>query len=395
MRTPQRYVAKDGEVTWRVRYRSAGQECSETFRAQDHANTFARLLGTGKADHVADALQWLASKQSDERTLTFGEWFETWAGQITGVTKRTRSDYEAIHRRYLTSLDPIPLPLITRAHVAELVNNMERDDYSAKTIKHAANLLSTVLTVAQEDGLIPRNPVKRVRLPRVEASDEQFLFLTTQEAGDLIAATQEHYKPLVTFLFGTGLRWSEATALQVRDVSLENGTVRVDRAWKRIPGGFEVGRPKSTKSRRTVNAAVDALIAVHPLTVGRKGTELLFTTKSGGVVRHSNFYNRVWIPACEKAGLVDPRPTIHDCRSTFGSWLLSEPGIDLVAVQDQLGHESFETTRKIYAHLLPAVGVAAGKAASAALARALAMDPVQASIRALEPVADPDERAQA
>ena len=396
MRTPTRYEANDGTVTWRVRFRSAGQERSETFRRKDDAERFARLLGTGKADHVAEALAWLAAKESDERTKTFGEWYDEWASQVTGVTKRTRADYDALHRRYLTSLDPLPLPLITRAHVARLVNELEARDLSPKTIKHAINLLATVLSVAQDDGLIARNPVKRVRLPKVEASDDQFLFLTTQEAGALIDATPEHYRPLVTFLFGTGLRWSEATALQVRDVSLENGTVRVDRAWKRVPGGFEMGRPKSTKSRRTVNAAVDALLAVHPLTVGRKGTELLFTTKSGGVVRHSNFYNRVWKPSCERAGLVDPRPTIHDCRSTFGSWLLSEPGIDLVAVQDQLGHESFETTRKVYAHLLPAVGVAAGKAASAALARALAVRDELADIgvRSLEAGADPDEPAQ-
>lgn len=399
MRTPQRYTAKDGEVTWRVRYRSAGQECSETFRAKDHADTFARLLGTGKADHVADALQWLAAKQSDERTKTFGEWFETWASQLTGITARTKADYRAMHRRYLTSLDPLPLPLVTRAHVARLVNELETKPrppkgkpLSAKTVKHAINLLATVLSVAQDDGLIARNPVKRVKLRRVEASDDQFVFLTATEAGALVAATEAHYRPLVTFLLGTGLRWSEATALQVRHVDLANGTVRVDRAWKRVPGGFEIGSPKSAKSRRTVNAAVAALLAVEPLVTGRKSTDLLFTTKTGGVVRHSNFYNRVWKPACKTAGLTDPRPTIHDCRSTFGSWLISE-GVGLEAVQDQLGHESYETTRKVYAHLLPAVGVAAGRAASAALERALAArdELADSGVRSLQAGADPDE----
>lgn len=400
MRTPQRYVAKDETVTWRVRYRSAGQECSETFRHREDADRFARLLGTGKADHVADALAWLASKEGDERTVTFGEWFETWAGQLTGIASRTKADYRAMHRRYLGSLDPVPLPLITRAHVASLVNELEtkprppkNKPLSAKTIKHAINLLSTVLSVAQDDGLIARNPVKRVRLPKIRASDGDYLFLTTEEAGSLVAATAAHYQPLVIFLLGTGLRWSEATALQVRHVDLDNGTVRVDRAWKRVAGGFEVGTPKSEKSRRTVNAAVPALLAVHPLMDGRKSTDLVFTTASGGPVRHSNFYNNVWKSACDKADL-DPRPTIHDCRSTFGSWLLSE-GIPLEAVQDQLGHESYETTRKIYAHLLPAVGVAAGKAASAALARALAVDGVQLGTPlALEAGGGPDEDAQ-
>lgn len=392
MRKLEESTTSQGERRWKVRYRSAGTETSETFRHRDDAERFAVLLGTGKADHVAEALAWLHAKQGADRTATFGEWFPEWLSQVTGVTKRTRADYEALHKRYLTSLDHLPLPLITRPHVARLVNDLDARGLSPKTIKHAVNLLATVLSVAQDDGLIARNPVKRVKLPKIEASDDQFVFLTAEEAGRLVAATSEHYRPLVTFLLGTGLRWSEATALQVRHVDLAHGTVRVDRAWKRVPGGFEIGTPKSTKSRRTVNAAVAALLAVEPLVTGRKSTDLLFTTKGGGVVRHSNFYNRVWKPACEKAGLTDPRPTIHDCRSTFGSWLISE-GVGLEAVQDQLGHESYETTRKVYAHLLPAVGVAAGRAASVALARALAVDAVDVGVRSLESGADPDEPA--
>lgn len=387
-----------GETRYRVRYRQADVERSETFRRYSDAEMFRDILGSGKADRLTEALAWLHAKDESQRSATFGEWFETWASQLTGITSRTKADYRAMHRRYLTSLDPLPLPLISRAHVARLVNELEtkprppkNKPLSPKTIKHAINLLSTVLSVAQDDGLIARNPVKRVTLPKVRRREGDYLFLTHEEGGRLVAATPEHYRPLVTFLLGTGLRWSEATALQVRHVDLANGTVRVERAWKRVPGGFEIGVPKSDKSTRTVNAAVAALLAVEPLT-HRRGTEYLFTTPSGGVVRHSNFYNRIWKPACDKAGLTDPRPTIHDCRSTFGSWLISE-GIGLEAVQDQLGHESYQTTRKIYAHLLPAVGVAAGRAASAALARALAMNPAQVGVRALEAVADPDERA--
>jgi integrase len=49
--------------------------------------------------------------------------------------------------------------------------------------------------------------------------------------------------------------------------------------------------------------------------------------------------------------------------------------VRLEAVQAQLGHESVLTTRKVYAHLLPAVGVDVGRAASAAMERALASKP--------------------
>lgn len=374
---------------YRVRYRRGTTETSETFRRLDDAKMFRDILGDSRGDRVTEALAWLASKDTAAQTATFGAWFETWANQLTGITARTKADYQAMHRRYLTELDPLPLPMVSRAHVARIVNRMETQGLSAKTIKNTFHMLATVMAVAQDDGLIPRNPVKRVRLPKVTRPDSEYLFLTHEEAGTLIAATAEHYRPLVTFLFGTGLRWSEATALQVRHVDQENGTVRVDRAWKRVPGGFEIGSPKSEKSRRTVNAAVPALYAAAAHIEGRKSTDLLFTTPGGVVVRHSNFYNRIWVPACEAAGLANPRPSPKDCRSTFGSWLISE-GIGLEAVQDQLGHESYETTRRIYAHLLPAVGVAAGKAASAALARALgSTDVMQLGVGTLEPGGDP------
>lgn len=369
MRKPEPYHTTGGEPRWKVRYRSAGVETSETFRREPDALTFCALLASapGQAG-VNEALAWLTSRDTSSQAPTFGQWFDTYLNQLTGVTPRTRDDYAAMHRRYLTDLDPLPLPLVTRAHVAATVNRLDREGKSPKTIKNVIHMLSSVMALAVDEGHITRNPTKRVRLPKQQLGEHEERFLTHDEAGALIEATDAHYRPLVTFLLGTGLRWSEATALQARHVNLEAGTVRVQRAWKRIPGGWEVGPPKSSKANRTVNAAVPALVAVAPL-LG-KPADLVFTTPRGGVVRHSNFYNRVWLPACERAGL-DPRPTIHDCRHTHASWLLSD-GISIEAVQDQLGHESAETTRKVYAKLLPAVGVAAGKSASAAMERVLA-----------------------
>lgn len=367
MRSPKEHVAEDGARTWRVRFRAADRETSETFRRKDDAKTFAALLDSGPGG-VTEALAWLAAKRSEQQTATFGEWFAAYLEQLSGIQPRTRDDYAAMHRRYLTSLDPLPLTLITRAHVAAVVNRLDAEGLSPKTIRNVIHMLSSVLALAVDDGHLSRNPTKRVRLPTQQLVEHEERFLSVEEAAALIDATEAHYQPLVTFLLGTGLRWSEATALQARHINLAAGTVRVERAWKRVPGGWEVGVPKTSKARRTVNAAVPALVAVAPL-LG-KPSDIVFTTTTGKVVRHSNFYNRIWLPACERAEL-EPRPTIHDCRHTHASWLLSD-GQSIEAVQDQLGHESAETTRRVYAHLLPAVGVAVGKSASAAMSRVLA-----------------------
>lgn len=386
------YHAKDGTVTYRVRYRSGNKQHSETFRRRTDAETFAQLLDIS----TLDALRWLHDRQGGkvEDSTTFAEWFDTYLKQLTGIQPRTRDDYAALHRRYLTELDPMPLPLITRAHVAGIVNRLEADGLSPKTIKNVIHMLSSVMALAVDEGHIPRNPTRRVRLPKQQLIEHEVRFLTYEEANALILATEAHYQNLVAFLLGTGLRWSEATALQSRHVDLENGTVRVQRAWKRVPGGWEVGPPKSRKANRTVNAATMALLAAAPL-LG-KPNDLVFTTPTGKIVRHSNFYGRVWQPACIKAGLATEGskpwdgPSPHDLRHTHASWLLSDLG-SIEPVQDQLGHESSETTRKVYAHLLPAVGIAVGRSASAAMRRVLDVTDGPRPAWALEAAGSADE----
>lgn len=366
---------------YRVRFRLAGKETSETFRRPQDASTFAAILDGGG---VTDALAWLDARESKASTITFGQWFGMYLDQLTGVTERTKGDYRSLHRRYLAVLDTVPLPLIGRAHVADIVNAMDRAGRAPKTIRQAVHLLSTCLQLAVDEGHVPRNPCRGVRLPSAQIGGEP-RFLTYEEFAALHAATPEHYQPLVSFLFGTGMRWSEATALYARHVNTEAGTVRVEQAWKRVPGsGFVIGPPKTERSKRTVNAAVLALVAVKPLL--RNPGDLVFVTRSGGPVHHANFYNNVWTKACARAGL-DPAPRIHDARHSHASWLISD-GIQLEAVQDQLGHESILTTRKIYGHLLPALGVAVGKSASAAMERALSPDRGGASLPPASPAGE-------
>lgn len=363
MRTVKEFDTANGK-RYRVRYRLGNRQTSETFRRRADAFTFATILDGGE---VSDALAWLEVRQTRATSVTFDQWFDSYVKQLTGVTDRTREDYRSLERRYFGPLRNLPLDLLTRTHVTTIVNEMDGAGRAPKTIKQAINTLSSCLQLAVDEGHMAANPCRRVRLPKAEIGSKP-RFLTHEEFATLLGHIPDHYRPLVLFLFGTGLRWSEATAIYGRHVDFASGTVRVEQAWKRVPGKpFEIGPPKSERSKRTVNAATMALIAIKPLV--RKPGELVFLTKSGGPVSHSNFRNNVWGPACLAAG-IDPTPRIHDTRHTHASWLISD-GIQLEAIQDQLGHESILTTRKVYGHLLPALGVAVGKSASAAMERAL------------------------
>jgi integrase len=238
---------------------------------------------------------------------------------------------------------------------------------SPKTISTHHGLLSDLMNLAVIEGHITANPCRGARLPRAgEQNRRGERFLTHAEWAAIHAALPDRHKALPLFLIGTGLRWSEATALQVRHVNLELGVASVQQAWKRPKKGGtrELGPPKSLKSRRPVMLATQIVEALRPLVEGQPPTAFVFRSKTGGALWHSSYYEKVWTPACEKAGV--DRPRIHDLRHTHASWLI-EQGASLEQVQDQLGHESILTTRKVYGHLQPAMRAKLQAAATAAL----------------------------
>ena len=379
MPSPKKYVAKGGKVTYHVRIRAHGRQTSETFPTLSAANQFCKLVDAVGAE-AAQAERARRDRLATDYVPTLAEWLPQHIAQLTGVTDRTRLDYAAMAKRtFLPILGDLPLDAIDRAAVSKLINALDAKGLSAKSIANAHGLLSAVMASAVMAEHVGTNPCHRMRLPKGrehERRDERFL--THEEYHRLVAATPEAHRPLVVTMFGTGLRWSEVTALEVRDIRPGNPpTLRVTKAWKSTPGrAREIGPPKSSKSRRTVMLPAQVMDALVPL-LDRPGDALLFTAPRGGPIYHGWWRERVWVPACIKAGLASPRvegvryhydgPRIHDARHTHASWLI-EQGATLEMVQDQLGHESILTTRKVYGALQPAMRTAVADAATRALA---------------------------
>jgi integrase len=324
-----------------------GSQTTETFPGKAAARVFVENVKEFSAEEAVDM-----RARSDPNDLayvpTLAQMLERHVDELTGVDQRTKDDYRAVARRsWLDMLGRYPVDALNRGHVARWVNSMD-GKVKPKTIKNAHSVLSAVLKAAIQEGYIEVNPAQGTRLPRTgEETVEEIRYLTADEFDRLHAATPAYWQPFVSLLFGTGLRFSEATALQVHDIG--PGTLRVMRAWKREAGvGMRLGPPKSKKSRRTIPVAPSI---IETLDLDRPGSAWLFTTTTGRVVMHSNFYNRVWKPACIDAKL-DPRPRIHDSRHTYASWLIAK-GARLEVVQELLGHEDYTTTRRVYAHLMP------------------------------------------
>jgi integrase len=248
---------------------------------------------------------------------------------------------------------------------------------SATTIRRLLVQAGSVMASANKAKLASGNPFRGHRLGRRDRDQHTEMVILTHDEWALLRGCLPEgvHRDLATLLVGTGLRWSEATALAVGSVDplARPPRLHVARAWQDDgEGGFQLGPPKSRRSRRTVTFTAAVLDAVLPHVSGKEDRELVFTTASGTTIRHSNWHNRVWLPALDLANLrgMVKRPRIHDLRHSYVSWLVAD-GVDVAAVSKRLGHESISTTIDRYHHILPSVD----DSALAALDRAMPITP--------------------
>lgn len=375
---------KDGTTTYFVRLRDAqNRQTSERFTSKAEATTFAKRVDRiGRLEAIAEKNR--KDRMTDHYVPTLREWFDTYLETSTGITDGTRNDYTYVANRVmLPLLGDLTLDAVDRTQVARYVNELERTPriinrgknrgkpaggtLSAKTISNHHGLLSALMKRAVIEGHVPTNPCLGVRLPRANESERRDeRFITHDEWEVLIAAIPPKHQPLITTLVGTGLRWSEATALQVRDLDPKAGSLRVVRAWKKTGvknGKRKLGPPKTPKSRRRVEVPQQVWDLILPLVDGQPPEAWVFRNRVGNAWHHGSFTSRYWAPA---ARLLDPQPRIHDLRHTHASWLI-EQGATLEQVQDQLGHESILTTRGTYGHLQPAMRESLREAATRSL----------------------------
>lgn len=363
MVTPKRHVARDGTVTWRVRFRYRGTNTSETFDTQRQAEEFAKWLDALGPQGAIDR-RYAEDQAPDVPTLN--DVAQDHIEHLTGIEEGTRLTYTRLWARtWGPLLGEYRVDSINSDAVRRAIKELE-PRYSFKSLQNQRGLLAAVLERAVEAGYLARNPSKGVRLARSREQERvEMRLITEEEFATIEDRLDPHYLPLVRFLFGTGARWGEAVALTVADVALPN--VRIRRALKWSPDNRRtIGPPKTGKSNRTVVLPPPLVPVIGELCRGKASSDLVFVSKRGLAVPHRTFWSRYWLPAVAH---LSPRPRIHDLRHSHASILLANR-IPPHVVKERLGHEKITTTIDTYGHLMPDAQSAAAEAAAMAFTRA-------------------------
>jgi len=184
----------------------------------------------------------------------------------------------------------------------------------------------------------PRTPR---RLPRPLAVDDCVALIerTPAPAADDPRGEERERRDraLVELLYGAGLRVSELSQLDVGDLDLARGDVRVFGK-----GGVERVVPLPSEARRALAAYLESRAA------GRAAAQPLFTAlraRYGAWPRLGvRDVRRVLLGRARAVGLTD-RVHPHRLRHSYATHLL-DMGADLREIQELLGHASLATTEK-------------------------------------------------
>jgi integrase/recombinase XerD len=178
-----------------------------------------------------------------------------------------------------------------------------------------------------------RPPTPAKRLPKALPLDEVERLIDA--AGGPGTALALRDRALLELLYGTGARISEAVGLDVDDVDLESGAVRLTGK-----GSKERAVPVGSYACAAVSAY---LVRARPrLAGGGRGTPAMFLNARGGRLSRQSAWS-VLRSAAQRAGVRgDVSP--HTLRHSFATHLL-DGGADVRVVQELLGHASVTTTQ--------------------------------------------------
>lgn len=230
---------------------------------------------------------------------------------------------------------------VVAAFVAQVSRSKTKTDgkpFRASTVARAlasVRALHVFLLREGESGDDPAAGVVRPKvprnLPRPLSVDEVDRLLAAPQ-GDAPASLRD--RAALEILYGSGVRISELIGLDVDDVDLEDGSIRV-----LGKGGKERVVPMGTYARKAVEAY---RTRARPALASKRSRSALFLNQRGG--RLSRQGCAMILRAHVTRAGIKKRVTPHTLRHSFATHLL-EGGADVRVVQELLGHASVATTQ--------------------------------------------------
>ncbi|MDT2689645.1 site-specific integrase [Enterococcus gallinarum] len=343
---------------------------SEKYKKKSVILTSNSAQASNKARKILDKrINEAVNEKKKERIMfhdAIDQWYESHKKPLRNSSKMAYSATIKTVKEMINSdvwMDNIDAPLLQAAF-----NKLDYSDEYMSTIKSIFNM---VFEYARRMSYIDFNPMTDIIIKKRPKTREDFKklenkYLEREEAEKLI---EELYRRpstyrlgrLAEFMFLTGMRVGEATAMQPNDFDIKNQRAFVNGSIDRTEGyrkGVK-GPVKTNASYRTIDITQRTIDLVQR-TIDEvsldaidnpkfKKLNYLFVTKNGVPVQINSF-NLGLKKAGARIGLEHKNLSSHIFRHTHISWL-AEKGYPLKAIMDRVGHEDSKITNQIYTHV--------------------------------------------
>lgn len=221
----------------------------------------------------------------------------------------------------------------------EWLSALYDDGLAVTSVRRKVAAVRSLFKFLLQEGLIQKNlatrlrtPKMRQRLPDVMSEEKTNNLLDSVESGDVVERpSRERDLAFLEVLYGCGIRVSELVGLNLEDIDLRSG-------WLRVRG-------KGNKERQ-VPIGERAIAAVQRYLAARAASpdqRALFLNSRGARLSDRQVRRLVKMYALAATGDSTIHP--HSFRHAYATHLLSD-GADLRAIQELLGHARLSTTQK-------------------------------------------------
>ena len=240
-------------------------------------------------------------------------------------------------------IDPLNETKVDRHVLRDYLSHLVERGVVKASIARKLSAIRSFYRYLVREKIVSANPIEKVSSPKLDKRLPSFL--TREEVEQLLNAPNlstplgQRDRALLELLYASGLRVSELVSLNLEQINLDSGEIRV-----RGKGDKErmvlIGKPAA-------RALSDYLSQGRLKLLGKKGSSALLLNPDGGRLSERRVQT-ILVKYASIAG-IDRRVHPHMLRHTFATHLL-DGGADLRVVQELLGHASLSSTQ-IYTHV--------------------------------------------